>query len=306
MRGIRNRHILGCRLASCGLLLGCLAALAPWGRAADAALDPAHLVEFRSEAPRDPSWPKDSDKISGYLFRPEGAGPFPAVVFLHGCGGFHRTFKRRERHWARRFLRWGYVVLIPDSLTPRGVRNICRRGENHGITNSSTRDRDAYGALQFLQGLPFVHAGRVGAMGWSHGGGTLMYAMRGEQDKRIHPLPGDTAARFGAAVAMYPRCPRSGRIFYAPLLILIGESDDWTFAARCKTMAPKSRAGGGPVNLKVYAGAHHGFDAKRKRSIEYLGHHIEYDRVAAKDAAREVKAFFAQHLKWRKRARGNQ
>jgi dienelactone hydrolase len=26
-------------------------------------------------------------QLFGYLARPDGAGPFPAVVVLHGCGG---------------------------------------------------------------------------------------------------------------------------------------------------------------------------------------------------------------------------
>ena len=29
--------------------------------------------------------------LTGYLYRPDGAGPFPAVVGLHGCGGLLRT-----------------------------------------------------------------------------------------------------------------------------------------------------------------------------------------------------------------------
>ena len=30
-------------------------------------------------------------RLVGYMARPPGAGPFSAVVLLHGCGGFHSS-----------------------------------------------------------------------------------------------------------------------------------------------------------------------------------------------------------------------
>jgi hypothetical protein len=35
------------------------------------------------------------DHIQGYLAKPEGAGPFPAVIGLHGCAGMPDTTKRK-------------------------------------------------------------------------------------------------------------------------------------------------------------------------------------------------------------------
>jgi hypothetical protein len=53
------------------------------------------------------------------MFKPEGAGPFPALVMLPTCGG------HLSRHvfdvWAKAALQRGYVVLVVDPLTPRGV-----------------------------------------------------------------------------------------------------------------------------------------------------------------------------------------
>src|SRR5471030_422071 len=42
-----------------------------------------------------------STEIVGELYRPEGAGPFPAVVLLHGCAG--RSSKEREDATGARF-----------------------------------------------------------------------------------------------------------------------------------------------------------------------------------------------------------
>src|SRR3954469_10214564 len=56
------------------------------------------------------------------LFRPlEGEGPFPAVVLVPACGGAGDHIY----DWAERLTRAGYVVLIVDSLTPRGVSDNC-------------------------------------------------------------------------------------------------------------------------------------------------------------------------------------
>lgn len=61
-------------------------------------------------------------QLVGYLARPQGSGPFPAVVVLHGCGGFHQDMLA----WADRLRRWGYVawqwtVLVLAELRRRAV-----------------------------------------------------------------------------------------------------------------------------------------------------------------------------------------
>lgn len=85
----------------------------------------------------------------------------------------------------------------------------------------------------------------------------------------------------------------------APLLILIGESDDWTPAGRCISMMPKEKSSS-EVILKVYPGAHHGFDTVGANSNVRGSsgmHHIEYQPKAEADSIVRVKAFFQKHLR---------
>lgn len=92
-------------------------------------------------------------------------------------------------------------------------------------------------------------------MGGSHGGSTTLATMAQPGSK-----PG-----FAAAVALYPGCnarfgewrPGTSGVYrpQAPLLILVGEKDDWTPAAPCVELAERSRAAGLPVRTKVYPGA---------------------------------------------------
>ena len=44
-------------------------------------------------------------RLVGYMARPAGAGPFSAVVLLHGCGGFHSSMIS----WADRLSRFARV-----------------------------------------------------------------------------------------------------------------------------------------------------------------------------------------------------
>src|SRR6185295_3964011 len=98
-----------------------------------------------------------------------------------------------------------------------------------------------------------------GIMGGSHGGSTTLNTM-------VEPT---TGAGFAAAVSLYPACGvrlgdwnGSTGVYRpaAPLLILIGERDDWTPAEPCKRMADAAQAAGQGVSIKVYPGAHHSFD----------------------------------------------
>jgi len=92
----------------------------------------------------------------------------------------------------------------------------------------------------------------------------------------------------------------------APLLILIGDKDDWTPAEPCRTLADAARAAGQPVTIKVYPGVHHSFDSPNR--VRYVAARINPsaaggrgattggDPVAWADSIRQVLAFFDQHL----------
>src|SRR5690242_499810 len=58
-----------------------------------------------------------STTVDGTLFKPDGAGPFPGVVLLHGCGGIRPHFVQ----WAGAIRDMGLV----DSFRPRGISGIC-------------------------------------------------------------------------------------------------------------------------------------------------------------------------------------
>jgi dienelactone hydrolase len=226
------------------------------------------------------------------VLRPEGDGPFPAIVILHGCSGIIQA----ERGWSQELRKRGYVAVLVDSFRLRGHREICT--DFRRVTRTQ-RVADAYDALVWLRVQPWVRPGAVALMGFSNGGYTLLQAMRGAEPRG-----------FAAAVALYPECSFDvGATFYAPLLILMGEADDWTLASHCRDLTDAaSRAGGAPVTLHVYPGAHHGFDNPAVSIYYYAtarngnkpggccGATVGYNAQAHADALERVGRFLAEQL----------
>jgi dienelactone hydrolase len=222
--------------------------------------------------------------LTAKLTKPDGDGPFPAVVLFHGCGGI---LLKRDNPWAERLSNWGYVALQVDSFRPRGVTSVCAdRSSNSRFIPK--RVRDAYDAKDYLSGLSFVDRNRIGVMGWSHGGwATLRTLFEKERDP------------FRAAIAFYPWCDVPMADLNAPLSILTGDADDWCPAQRCISRMPSGNSTH-EVTLKVYPHAHHDFDARGvDRMVQGVtgSHLLLYNQEAAEDAIVQVKNFLEKYLK---------
>ena len=222
--------------------------------------------------------------VDAFLTKPDGAGPFPAIVHLHGCGGLPEDVKRGANSlWSERLTGWGYVVMVVDSFTARGISHTC-------LNQSAPRVADAYGALSWLARQPFVDASRIAVIGFSAGG---IAALSITQARDFELFERESEFAFKVAVAFYPYC-MPGKMMKMPTLVLIGELDDWTPAAACRRIEER-RSEGNPVKLIVYPGAYHSFDVPRA-GRRYFGHWLEYNAAAAEQAKDEVRAFLARHL----------
>ncbi len=222
--------------------------------------------------------------IDGYLVKPDGTGPFPAVVLLHGCGGLPASFVRApaSSRWIEHLTDWGYAVLAFDSFATREGRPTCSREVEF------YRVADAFGALAFLTSRRDIIAGKVTILGFSSGGIAALSAVE-QRDHEPFELPADL--RFNAAVAFSPVCVTEG-VMTAPALVLVGELDDWSPVARCRFMVADSEGKGAPIKLVVYPGAAHDFGDAALRPLRRLfGHLSAYNRAAADDAIIQVKTF---------------
>jgi dienelactone hydrolase len=216
------------------------------------------------------------------LYRPPGSGPFPAVVVLHGCNGVGP----HDRRWAQLLSQWGYVALLIDSFRPRGFTEVCNRGR---LVPPEARAADAFAGMRYLATLSYVRAGRIGLIGFSHGGWAVLKTVLADA-----PRPADLPP-FAAAVAFYPACAPPGAPLQTDTLILIGEADDWTPALRCVRWRELAQTGGHALMLKTYPGALHAFD-QLAPPHDFAGHHVGREPQAAEDATAQTRAFLAARL----------
>ena len=236
---------------------------------------------------------------------------------MHDCSGLGPKSSGAPERWARELVGRGYAVIIPDSFSTRGFpAGVCvDAAPGRSDVSPTRRARDAYAGLAYARTLSFIDGRTVGLLGGSHGGSTTLAAMSAPEIDS-EPLAGDKRAGFSAAVALYPGCTaqlearrRAARGAYrptAPLLILIGDHDDWTPAEPCRTLAEASQAAGYAVRIKIYPGAHHSFDSDRpvrfvearvnSNSATGRGATTGGNRQAWDDSIREVAAFFRAHL----------
>jgi dienelactone hydrolase len=197
--------------------------------------------------------------LRGILFRPEGAGPFPSVVALHGCESLVNRSGKMAPHladWGERLAAAGLAVVFPDSFGSRGLRTQCRVAERK-VRSEHERVADANAARRWLQSQPWTIKNRVSVVGWANGGMASLWAVQ------PHAVPKDGVPDFRSAVAFYPGCRRLGELAWSariPTLILIGKADDWTAPAACEQMVAGARGRSALASLVVYPGAYHEFD----------------------------------------------
>jgi dienelactone hydrolase len=188
------------------------------------------------------------------LYRPEGSGPFPAVVIMPGCD-------RIVLHdWIRALVASGYVVLAVDPLTPRNVYNNCRSPLPVPLSRLL---KDAVDGGHFLETLSFVQPTRIAIVGYSQGGQIVQALTGSPYLDRNAPLPFvamvgvSTICRvenYSAAQRPYPVdmqfLPEK---VVMPLFVGIAEKAQ----TMCQELLEVQKAQGAPVEFRIYEGAPH-------------------------------------------------
>jgi len=222
--------------------------------AAASAADAAPLA-----APHQVDIPSGDSILHAQLYKPEGQGPFPVVIALHGCGGLagrSEPVLPRYRDWAEQLLRGGQAVLLPDSYGSRELGPQCRANE-HKIHARRERVEDIMASRQWLVQQPWAAHDRISLLGWANGASALLWAVRPQLSSRsVEP-------DFRSAVAFYPDCRISAGLGWSarvPTLLLIGAKDDVSSPPACRQMIDGARGRSALTRIVVYPGAYHDFD----------------------------------------------
>ena len=264
------------------VLVGLLA-----GRSAPALAD--ERVKFDSAVTRSGQGPagvgQPGAAIEGYLTKPSGDGPFPAVILLHSCLGLPPDRSAIGKMIAS----WDYVALFVDDFGTRDLKQTCTVDFPESVA-------DAYGALNYIARFAFVDRTRIAALGYSQGADTALTIASGRFASAF-VLP--QGAEFKAAAAFYPPCANQGGARLAlPTLVLVGDRDNVTPAADCARLARVQPHGISKVKLIVLAGADHVFDNPGfTGGARVYGMWLKYDGAAAEQAKAELHRFLAIELR---------
>jgi dienelactone hydrolase len=213
-----------------------------------------------------------------YLARPDGEGPSPAVLFLHGCGGFDG----RLAVAADRIAMHGFVGVALDALGPKGMQTACTGNSDAGETAA------ARAVLAWLRTQKYVAPDRLGVVGFSMGADAAL---------ALTDTHGATPpAGLRAAAAYYPSCEeREGLVAGVPLAIFDGSADTVTPPAPCAALVRAGAAAGKTITITTYPGATHGFDIPGP-DRQFFGQPIRFDQSATEDAALQTYHLLTRYL----------
>jgi dienelactone hydrolase len=229
----------------------------------------------------------------GYeIFRPAGAGRFPAVVQFHGCGGVFDN----QRVWARVFRDAGFVGVVVDSNGPRGLSSADVCGGRALL--GGERAGDVLVALDRVRSLPFVDPQRIILAGWSHGSWSIMdlLAMRPPEELpyNLAEMPDGGLDGIAGLIFVYPYCgfptrsepwPNRHRTFF-----LLAGVDSVAPTAQCMELVGALRAKGHNVRVTSLEGIDHAFDER----VHGNGSHLVYDAEATHRAHLESLEFLTE------------
>jgi len=197
--------------------------------------------------------------LHAQLYKPDGDGPFPVVIALHGCGGLaghSEPVQPRYRDWAEQLLKAGNAVLLPDSYGSRELGPQCLVKERHVLARRE-RVADIVASRQWLVQQPWAARERISLLGWANGASALLWAVRPQLSSR------NVEPDFRSAIAFYPDCRLSSGLGWSariPTLLLIGAKDDVSSPPACRQMVDGAHGRSALARIVIYPGAYHDFD----------------------------------------------
>jgi carboxymethylenebutenolidase len=217
--------------------------------------------------------PNGHGEVRGYLVKPAGEGPFPAVLVVHENRGLNPYIE----DVARRVAKAGFMALAPDGLTSVGGYP---GNDDQGRELQSTVDGEKL-MNDFFAGVEHLLArddstGKVGCVGFCYGGGVC--------NALAVAFP-----ELAASVPFYGRQPATEDVaqIEAPLLIHYAELDD-RINAGWPEFEAALQAEGKTYTAHIYEGVNHGFHNDTTP---------RYDEEAAELAWDRTVAFFEEHLR---------
>jgi carboxymethylenebutenolidase len=191
----------------------------------------AQQMSMAQSKPEEVVFASDGRDLHGFLWRPEGTGPFPAVMWNHGS----ERLPGSQPVLAKFYTAHSYVFFVPHrrgqgrspgdyiqdllAQAPPGER--ARRM----VELQQAEVNDVVAGLNYLRSQPFVDPVRIAISGCSYGGIETLLA--GERDLGVKALvpfaPG--AMSWEQNVLLQDRLARAVDLAKAPVFLIQAEND---------------------------------------------------------------------------------
>jgi carboxymethylenebutenolidase len=211
--------------------------------------------------------------LHAMVWRPQGSGPFPAILLNHGSGRSREQlerlgpYERNAETLGPVFSRHGYVFLY---LFRHGVGTSSDQGANafdlmnkesaeHGPDARNTlqlrllenRDMDdALSGLKFLRSLPYVDARNIALVGHSFGGSLTVLLAERESNLRAVVVFSGAGYSFDRSPALQARLLTAIDRIAAPVFFIHAEND-YSLSSG-KVLDARREQIGKPHRLKIY------------------------------------------------------
>jgi carboxymethylenebutenolidase len=215
----------------------------------------------------------DSATLHAMLWRPQGRGPFPAILLNHGSGRTSEElqrlgpYERNAEALGPVFARHGYVFLY---LYRRGVGPSTDEGANavdlmnrefaaHGQDARNALQlqllegremADARAALAFLRARPYVDAGDVALVGHSFGGSLTVLMAEREPNLRAVVVFSGAGYSFDRSSELRARLLAAVDHIAAPVFFIHAEND-YSLSSG-EVLDARRELIGKPHRLKIY------------------------------------------------------
>jgi carboxymethylenebutenolidase len=216
--------------------------------------------EIEPSAPELVSFPSGDLVLRGFLYKPQGTGPFPAMIWNHGS----EKLPGQQPELARFYTKLGFVFFLPhrhgqgrspgayiEDLIEKYAATEKNRTSvgKYVVKLQEEYNQDVVAAVEWLKGQPFVDQRRMVMSGCSYGGvQTLLTAEKGLGLRAFAPFA--PAAKSWANTELRKRLLEAVRNAKSPLFLIQAQND---FSIEpSEVLGPVIKRKGPPNRAKVY------------------------------------------------------
>jgi len=236
----------------------------------------SHLLKVDTGAPlggQDINDKVDGVDLRGYLSKPDGKGPFPAIIMIHEWWGLNNHIKQT----ADKLVKEGYVVFAVDLYKGKIATNPDEANRFMGEVKQDESIAVLNSAYKWLKKYPASKEMKVGSIGWCFGGGYSLQAALN--------LP-----KIDADVIYYGMLESDPKVLSklkGPVLGIFANQDGWINTKMVNEFETGLKAAKVSASINRYDADHAFANPSNPK----------YNEAAASDAWGKTLAFFKQNLK---------